>query len=670
MRERIDDMVGAKGKGLWMGTFHSICARILRMDGEMIGISRDFVVYDDADQLQVVKEALKKLNLDDKVLQPRAVLSMISHAKERLLSPEKFAASAAGFVEGKVAQLYPIYQGILAKANALDFDDLINEVVRLLETSEAAQYKYQERFYHVLVDEYQDVNLAQFRLAELFAAKHRNITIVGDDDQSIYGWRGADVGLMLRFSSDYPDATIITLAQNYRSTQRILDAAHEVIRHNRTRAEKKIWTTNSEGSKITITEAGTENDEAMMIADRIQRLVRDKERKYSDFALLYRTNAQSRVVEEAFLTMRIPHVLVGGQRFYERKEVKDMLAFMRVVLNPSDMISLRRVINVPARGIGATALDFIQDWAAQRDLPLWTALNEQYVQSELTKRTTMGMRKFIGVIEEAQTKARELGRATPVLKHVYIASGYMHHLQEDRSEESISRQENIQELIRVTEEYDATAEEPSLSGFLEQVALIADVDTLNESGEAVTLMTLHSSKGLEFPVVFVVGMEEGVFPHSRALGSESEMEEERRLAYVGMTRAREELHMLHARRRSLFGQANFNKRSRFLDDLPVEWIDTLDPHGLASVEGLHRVRVDRTGGYAVTESRPPSALRAPSWNPPFSVGQRVKHGKFGVGVVIACSPVSNDAEVTVAFPGVVGVKKLLQSFAKLEVTEA
>ncbi len=669
MRERIEQMVGSQGRGLWMGTFHSICARILRMEGAEIGLSRDFVVYDDSDQMSLVKELIKQKGLDDKVIQPRAVLSMISNAKERLLSPKKYSELAGTYVESRVAELYPLYQAALQRANALDFDDLIGETVRLMETCPTVAEKLQERFLHVLVDEYQDVNLAQFRLAELFAARHRNITIVGDDDQSIYGWRGADVSLMLRFSSDYPDATIITLSQNYRSTQNILTAAHEIIRHNRHRADKKIWTSNQDGAKVTLTEAGTENDEAILIADRIQAQVRSGERSYSDFAVLYRTNAQSRVVEEAFLTMRVPHVLIGGQRFYERKEIKDMLAFLRVVLNPQDMISLRRVINVPPRGIGASSLDFMEDWSFRRDVPLWDALNEQSVQAELTKKSSMGLRKFLGIIDEGQRKAQELGRVTPVLKHVYTASGYQQTLQEDRSDESIARQENILELIRVTEEYDASAEEPSLSGFLEQVALIADVDSLNETGEAVTLMTLHSSKGLEFPVVFMVGMEEGVFPHSRSLGSEREMEEERRLAYVGMTRAREALHLLHARRRSLFGQPNFNRRSRFLDDLPPEWLDTLDPNGQYSrPDGLVSVRADRTGAYAVVEATP-APTRAPSWKPPFDVGQRVRHQKFGVGVVIACSPVSNDTEVTVAFPGVVGVKKLLQSFAKLEVNE-
>jgi DNA helicase II / ATP-dependent DNA helicase PcrA len=439
-----------------------------------------------------------------------------------------------------------------------------------------------------------------------------------------------------------------------------------VIKHNRGRADKRLWTDNQDGADLVLREAGTEQDEAMMIADLILRDVRTGRRKHGDFAILYRTNAQSRVMEEAFLTMRIPHVLIGGQRFYERKEIKDMISYLRLALNPRDVASMRRVINVPARGIGPGSLNPLEQWALDRDLTVWDAMIDQANQATMAKKALGSFRSFIGMIQEANDLAQE-GLVTPVLKLLLQRSGYQDALKEERTQEAISRLENLQELVNVTSQYDFANEgEGSLSGFLESVALIADVDALKEDGEAVTLMTMHSAKGLEFPVVFIVGMEEGVFPHSRSLTSDKELEEERRLAYVGMTRAREELIMTHARRRSLYGQPNFNKRSRFLDDVPEQLLDTVfatPTHAAVSAT----VRSDRTGAYTVrpTSAEPPAPV-GPSWTPPFEIGQKVRHGKFGIGVVVACAPLKGDAEVTVAFPGVTGVKKLIQSFAKLE----
>ncbi len=665
MRERVEGMVGDRARNMWMGTFHSICARLLRIDGRAIGLDSSFVIYDDADQIGLVREILKAKNLDEKALQPRAVLSEISRAKERLLTAEQYAEGATGFFERMVADIYPSYAKLLTKANALDFDDIIMNAVRLLEQREEVRHKYAERFLHVLVDEYQDVNIAQYRLANLLSSKHRNITIVGDDDQSIYAWRGADVSLMLRFSSDYPDAKVITLAQNYRSTKKIIEAAYEVIRHNRSRNEKKLWTDNLEGAPITISEAGTEQDEAMLVADTVLKDTRSGRRKFGEFAILYRTNAQSRVLEEAFLTMRIPHILIGGQRFYERKEIKDMLAYMRLTLNPLDNLAFRRVVNTPTRGIGATAIAALDAAAAKSDSALWAATQDQELQSSFKGKTLQGLRSFIGIIEEAKQIA-ETGSVTAVLKHLLSRSGVMDELKADHSEESIGRLENLQELLNVTAEYDATAEEPTLPGFIENVSLVADVDALNEGSEAVTLMTLHSAKGLEFPVVYLVGLEEGVFPHSRSLGSDSEIEEERRLCYVGMTRGREELHLTHARRRALYGQPSFNRPSRFLQDIPPHLTDTLLPNAPQN-SNLRSVRQERSGAYSVIEARTDSSrLRSPAWVAPFNVGQKVRHAKFGIGVVIACGPIRNDAEITVAFPGVVGVKKLVQSLAKLE----
>jgi len=663
MRERIEEMVGDEAKHLWMGTFHSMCARLLRMNGHAIGIDRNFVIYDDGDQMTAVKEIIKRQHLDPKATPPRNILGEISRAKERLQGPERYAEQASGYFERVVAGVYKEYNEALRRANALDFDDILFYSVRLLEQADGVREQIQERFLHVLVDEYQDVNFAQYRIADLISGKHRNITIVGDDDQSIYAWRGADVSLMLRFSSDHPEATVITLDQNYRSTQRILQAAHAVIRHNRGRADKQLWTENNEGPRISIRESGTENDEAKRIADLIANDVRRGRRKYGDYGILYRTNAQSRAVEEAFLTFRIPHVLVGGQRFYDRKEIRDMLAYLRLTLNRADDASFRRIINVPARGIGAGSLARIEEYASTRGLSLAHTATDPGALSLVPNKAATQLAGFLRLLEEAR-KIAEGGFVTPVLQHLMDASGYLSELRREQSEESISRLENLQELLAVTSTYDAEAEEPSLDAFLENIALIADVDQLRDTGDAVTLMTLHSSKGLEFPVVFLAGMEEGVFPHSRSLGEDRELEEERRLCYVGMTRAREELSLSYARRRATFGQANFNRRSRFLDELPPELVDD---EGASAVEEAptRYVMPDRTGAYRTIEQEERAPV-ATAWKPIFSVGQKVSHRKFGIGVVVACNPLKDDAEVTVAFPGAIGVKKMVQSFAKLE----
>lgn len=663
MKERLEGMAGEQAKGIWMGTFHSICARMLRIDGQAIGVDPNFVVYDDADQLGLVKDLMKRKGLDDKQLQPRAVLNAISRAKEKLLEPAEYKRQTAGFFEEMVAEIYPDYAKALTRASALDYDDLLMKAVRLLDQAQAVREKLQDRFLHVLVDEYQDVNLAQYQLANILSGKHNNLTIVGDDDQSIYAWRGADVSLMLRFSSDHPDAKVITLAQNYRSTKRILQAAHSVIRHNRGRMDKELWTENSDGALITVMESGTEHDEAKVVADAVLREQRSGRRKFGEMALLYRTNAQSRVLEEAFLAMRIPHVLIGGQRFYERKEIKDMLAYLRLALNPNDDVAFRRIVNVPTRGVGSAALEKLTAEASSRTASLYQAASDPMIRQNFVGKAKSGLGSLASALEDASEMAKA-GRVTPVLKLLMNATGYLDELRADRSEESISRQENLQELVNVTTEYDAREADGSLAGFLESAALMADVDSLVESGDAVTLMTLHSSKGLEFPVVFLTGMEEGVFPHSRSLGNDDELAEERRLAYVGMTRAREELFLSYAQRRSMYGQPNFNPRSRFLDDLPREILDAPSGSSMSAAPGHRVVEQARSGRYAVIEAAEKEP--APAWTPPFRIGQKVNHRKFGLGVVVSCAPLKNDAEVTVAFPGAAGVKKMVQSLAKLE----
>lgn len=669
MRERVEQLVGEKAKDIWMGTFHSVCARLLRTDGAAIGIDRNFVVYDDGDQLSLVRDLLKAKGMDDKSLQPRGVLAEISRAKEKLMGPEKYSESASGFFERAVSSIYKDYQARLNAANALDFDDLLFKSVRLLEQADAVREKLQEKFRHVLVDEYQDVNFSQYRLADLIAAKHRNLTVVGDDDQSIYGWRGADVGLMMRFSIDHPDATLITLDQNYRSTERILNAAHAVVRHNRSRNDKQLWTDKGAGALISIGEVGTENEEAILVVNTIQREVRTGRRSYGDFSVLYRTNAQSRAVEEAFLTRSVPHILLGGQRFYDRKEIKDMIAYLRLVWNPLDEVSLRRIINVPTRAIGPGAITKIEEHANKNNFSLLQAMQDSAFQQEFNKKTQTGLKSLTALIEDAQMMVAAEVPVTKILREIMQRSGYLDELRADRTEEAQSRLENLQELVNVTAQFDARPdEEKNLGVFLEGVALISDIDGLKDDADGVKLMTLHSSKGLEFPVVFLLGLEEGVFPHSRALGSDTELEEERRLCYVGMTRAQEELYLTYARRRSQYGQANFNARSRFIDDIPREYLDQMAGTTMETPPvnrtGM-RLEQMRTGEYAITESASVESPK-PSWTPPFNVGQKVTHKKFGIGIVVACNPVKGDAEVTVAFPGAVGIKKLMQSFAKLE----
>jgi DNA helicase-2/ATP-dependent DNA helicase PcrA len=667
MRERVEALIGSTSR-MWIGTFHGLCSRMLRQEGQAIGLHPEFVIYDDGDQLGLIREILKKKQIDEKSLTPRSVLSEISRAKERLLSPKRYADAATGFFERMVAEIYPKYEELLRKARALDFDDLLLWTLRLLQERADVREKFQERFLHVLVDEYQDVNRAQYEIVRVLAEKHRNVCVVGDDDQSIYAWRGADVSIILQFANDYPDAKVIKLQQNYRSTKRILRAAHEVIRRNRGRADKRLWTSNAEGAPLTLLEAGTERDEAMMVADVILRDVRTGRRRFGDFAVLYRTNAQSRVLEEAFLASNIPHVLVGGIRFYERKEIKDMVSYLRVVLNPGDDAAFRRIVNVPARGVGAQTLEALERFAASRGLPLAEAIRQADFLGPLQTKTQRALLRLDSALREAGNLVPD-GPVAPILTRLLESTGYMEALKQERSEDAISRLENLQELVNVAAEYDRTAEEPSLSGFLDNVSLVSDIDSAEISGNAVTLMTLHSAKGLEFPVVFLVGMEEGVFPHSRSMASDRELEEERRLCYVGMTRAREELYLLYAHRRSLYGQPNFTSRSRFLDDLPPDVFGDEAPRRrhdrVPGDRGPAPVFGGRTAGSPGVPA-PTGGRRGPEWTPPFSVGARVRHAKFGIGVVVSCNPLQNDTEVTVVFPGVVGIKKLVQSLAKLE----
>ena len=660
MRERIEGLIGEMAKGLWMGTFHSICGRMLRENGRHIGIDRNFVIYDDDDQISIIKRILKAMRIDDKSLVPRRVLNEISRAKEKLVEPEKFEDE----VGGVIAKIYTQYQATLRQANALDFDDMLLYTVRMLRERPDVLDHYAGKFRHVLVDEFQDVNHAQYTLVRMLSSAHGNITVVGDDDQSIYAWRGADVQLIHKFAREFPNATIIKLEQNYRSTKRILAAANAVIRHNVDRASKELYTDNPQGTPVRVIERGDYQDEALFVADAISSAVKSGKRKYADFAVLYRTNAQSRAFEEGFMMMRIPHALIGGMRFYERKEVKDMVAYMRLAANPEDDVSLRRVINEPTRGIGPGTLQKAADFAEGK--PLWSAFSDTRFVFSLTKRATAAVSEFVDTIKNATELAQKEERAEPVLIRLMNDSGYLDMLRAERSEEANSRLDNLQELVNVAMQHDARADEPGLLPFLQEIALFSDqdqLDTVPDVDGKVTLMTAHTAKGLEFPSVFIVGLEEGVFPHSRSLTSDSEIAEERRLCYVAMTRAREELTLTYAARRTTYGQSNFNPPSRFLSALPLD-IAREEANLPRSPRDLPRVSSTRNGPYQV--STPTRPLRSPDWKAPFEPGQQVQHKKFGVGVVVSCMPTSGDCEVTVMFPGEVGTKKLMANIAKLE----
>ena len=663
MKERIVQLVGERSRSIWIGTFHAVCARILRESGSQIGVEKDFLVYDDGDQMSLIRECLNQLYIDEKKFAPRAVLSHISRAKEKLVTAEEFSLHFAGFFENIVARVYPLYQEKLRASNALDFDDLLMQTVRLLQLKPEVLEALQNRIRHVLVDEYQDVNYAQYLLLKLLAQTHRNLCVVGDDDQSIYAFRGADVSLILQFERDYPDARVIKLEQNYRSTKTILDAAHGVVSWNVGRKEKKLWTENEPGPPIVRREAENEQEEAVFVVRRIWEAVRSGSRKYGDFAILYRTNAQSRVFEEVFLNFSTPYRIIGGVRFYERREVKDILAYLRVIHNPLDSVSLKRIINVPTRGIGATTIARLEQEAHELKRALWDVVLEAHLIQDLLPRARNAVTQFGAMILELRN-LREGHSVTEVARAVLDKTGYLADLEAERTVEAQTRAENVRELLTVTTEFDTSADDRTLAAFLEQVSLVSDLDDLNNERDAVTMMTLHSAKGLEFPVVFLVGLEEGIFPHSRSATSDKELEEERRLCYVGITRARQELYLTHAYRRTLFGTISTNPPSRFLKESPSELYDT--PVSLSSFTPDREPAGPRRLWVTAPSTPRQQNIQSMSGEDGFRPGQKVKHDTFGTGVVLKVERLEHDIQVSVAFPTPHGIKKLLQSFAKLK----
>lgn len=642
MRERVAALLGERAENRsflpFMGTFHGICVRLLRRDGEHIGVPRDFVIYDESDRLAAVKQASKELRIDEKTFPPRLLVSIISSAKNEAIGPEEYRQMALQPAQKAAASVYPRYQKILKDAGALDFDDLIARALQLFSTVPEVRERWRTQFRYIMIDEYQDTNAAQYKLIKQLVNDDKNIAVVGDDWQSIYSWRGADFRNILNFERDYPDTTVIKLERNYRSTKPILDGAHAIITKNRQRSDKKLWTDRTGGLPIQIVSVGNERNEAEAIVRRIRDGVQSGGRKLSDFAVLYRTNAQSRTIEEAFLQYGLPYRIVGGQRFYDRKEIKDLMAYLRLIFQPSDRVSFERIVNVPARGIGGVSLQRFYEWQTERNLSLLEALQSARDIDKLPSKAAAGLTDLADVIVSARTVMDD-SAVVGIIDSLIRRIGYMDYL-DDGTPAGEARSENVRELLSVAREYN----DLGLSGFLEEVSLVSDVDQADFSSQAATLMTLHAAKGLEFPVVFMTGMEETVFPHSRALYDANEMEEERRLCYVGMTRAREELYMLHAAGRMLYGSTQYNPPSRFLSEI--------------SGEGVQEVSGFELGSQFSGVEPLPSGEEA--YIPELEAGDQVEHKQFGRGVVID----KLDDTVAVRFKS--GVKKLNTAFARLE----
>ncbi|WP_111912158.1 DNA helicase PcrA [Bacillus pumilus] len=667
MRERVQAILGPGADDIWISTFHSMCVRILRRDIDRIGVNRNFSILDTSDQLSVIKNILKERNIDPKKFDPRSILGSISSAKNELIDAEEYAKTAGDFYDQVVSDVYTDYQKRLLKNQSLDFDDLIMMTIRLFERIPEVLEHYQRKFQYIHVDEYQDTNRAQYMLVKLLAQRFQNICVVGDSDQSIYRWRGADITNILSFEKDYPSSEVILLEQNYRSTKRILNAANTVIQNNSNRKPKNLWTENDEGAKIAYYRADNEFGEGQFVAGKIHQLHQSGKRKLSDFAILYRTNAQSRVIEETLLKSNIQYNIVGGTKFYDRKEIKDILAYLRLVANPDDDISFARIVNVPKRGIGATSVDKIAAYAEMNDLSMFEALG-QVDFIGLSARAANALDEFKQLIDQ-MTNMQEYLSVTELTEEILEKTGYREALKVEKTIEAQSRLENIDEFLSVTKNFEEQNEDKSLVTFLTDLALVADIDKLDENeGEdqdAVILMTLHAAKGLEFPVVFLMGMEEGVFPHSRSLMEDAEMEEERRLAYVGITRAEEELYLSSAKMRTLFGRTNMNLESRFIREIPADLLDNLNEKKETKTPfGQTRERPQRRG--PVSRPQTQTIQNTGGGSIGWAVGDKAAHKKWGVGTVVSVKGSGDSTELDIAFPSPTGIKRLLAAFAPIE----
>ena len=673
MKERVAELVGDRARSMWVSTFHSACVRILRKEAQLLGYSNSFTIYDQSDSLRLITLVMRDMNLDSKKYAPRAVQSLISSAKNELQGPADYLNQSKNQFDQIVADVYAIYQKRLTSANSMDFDDLIAKTVEVLQRHPEARAKYRSRFRHILVDEYQDTNHAQYILIKELVGDVRDgfpiaeLCVVGDADQSIYAFRGANIRNILQFEADYPQARTILLEQNYRSTQNILSAANSVISNNENRKEKNLWSESGPGSTLIGHVAESEHDEAEFVVSQISRLRDLGKSNPGDTAIFYRTNAQSRVFEEVFLRSGIPYKVVGGVRFYERREVKDFLAYLRVLVNPEDEVSLRRIINTPKRGIGDRALDLIDLHASARGLTFWQSLCEVESNQEIAARSGSSIIEFVKLIQSLQTLVEAKTRPSVIAQAVLEQSGLLAELSDSSDPQDEVRVENLEELVAVATEYEEgevdEGEEISLVGFLEDVSLVADADQIPEGedhGGVVTMMTLHTAKGLEFPTVFLTGMEEGIFPHSRTLGDPEELQEERRLAYVGLTRARENLFITRAEYRSSWGAPNYNAPSRFLSEIPdsvIEWNEVQEKASPISSSNRSSIRRNFAA--------PKPTGKSSSNTMQLEVGERVSHDTFGLGTVVAVTGSGDRAEATINF-GSFGEKRLLLRYAPVE----
>lgn len=671
MRERVDKIVGFGSESIWVSTFHSSCVRILRRYIDRLGYDNNFTIYDTDDQKTVIKEVCKRLNIDTKMYKERSLMAAISSAKDELVSPEEFRLNASASTDWgsqTVARVYDAYQKQLKQNNALDFDDLIVKTVELFQNCPDILESYQERFRYIMVDEYQDTNTAQFKFVSLLASKYKNLCVVGDDDQSIYKFRGANIGNILGYEKVFPEAKVIKLEQNYRSTQNILNAANEVIKNNLGRKDKTLWTANEQGTPLHFRQFQNGYEEAEYIAGDISQKVREGNYEYKECAILYRTNAQSRLFEEKFLLANIPYKIVGGVNFYARKEIKDLLAYLKTVDNARDDVAVRRIINVPKRGIGATTMDKVQTYAQEMGISFYDALKEAD-QIGTLGRSAVKIRPFVDFIQKFRSQTEFLS-VSELLQKIIEETGYVTELEAENTEESQARIENIDELISKAVSYEKESEEPTLSGFLEEVALIADIDSVDDNDNRVLLMTLHSAKGLEFPNVYLAGMEDGMFPsYMTIVGDDpTELEEERRLCYVGITRAMKELTLTAAQQRMIRGETQYNKVSRFIREIPRELVELgREPkeRKITSMPQSNNTYARMRQTYSKNTFSPKTfeVKKAEGLN--YGVGDTVRHIKFGTGTVTAIVDGGKDYEVTVDFDKV-GIKKMFASFAKLK----
>lgn len=665
MKERVTNLVGAQADSIWLSTFHSFCAKLLRFEIDGFhGYTRNFTIYDSSDQLVLVKDCLKKLNLDDKQFTPRSVLGTISSAKNVLMDAKAFAAKASDFYEQKVADVYALYQEKLRENNAVDFDDLLFLAVRLLQENEEVREKYQSRFQYILVDEYQDTNHAQYALTKILAARWRNICVVGDADQSIYAWRGADIRNIIDFTRDYPDAVSIKLEQNYRSTKTILHAANAVIDNNESRPKKTLWTENPTGNKIIHYQAQTEHDEADYIAGVIYNRHEISHEPYGDMAILFRTNAQSRVLEEKLMRYAIPYTMVGGTKFYDRKEIKDVLAYLRLLYNPEDSLSLTRIINVPKRNIGATTMEHVAAYAEAQGISLFEALSSTD-EIPVTKRAKASLENFAAMIFDLLNDI-EGKDVLSLIETVIKQTGYgdMLDKEAEHDPQGESRKENVGEFLSVAKDYMDSNPDGNLQDFLENVALVSDVDDFESSDSKVTLMTLHAAKGLEFPVVFLTGLDEGLFPHSRTLMDPAQVEEERRLAYVGITRAERQLYVTNAVTRTMYGRISAYMPSRFLAEIPPQFMEdyhrksAMPQSRTTAVPGKQRVSI-------LTKPVASSLPKKHAVTDTFAKGDKVRHKIWGIGTVLDVIGEGPNMQMKIQFP-TKGVRQVVVKYAPLE----